>query len=254
MDRLRATQWPPHRVRENGEKAAAQLVHLAEQRDSVEICRAVCAVLERCGAVGFTTLARMLSSRSQDVCEQALVTLMYNFDVALPTLEDSVRESDGDERHFIERLIDAGRRLQQSEVLCWTMRPATLARVVALGDKPASARLGKELISAGKRDAYHASRGLVYVGQAAVAELLEPLQSPEPLVRRRACEALRDLAAPESRPALRAALQDTDVGVRINATRALGRIGHAGDLELLRSRPGDKSRAVRRAVREALDR
>ena len=133
------------------------------------------------------------------------------------------------------------------------MRPATLARVVALGDKSASAQLGKELLSAGKRDAYHASRGLVYAGQAAVAVLLEPLQSPEPRVRRRACEALRDLAAPESRPALRAALQDTDGGVRINATRALGRIGHTRDLELLRSRPTDPSRAVRRAIREALD-
>jgi HEAT repeat protein len=52
---------------------------------------------------------------------------------------------------------------------------------------------------------------------------------------------------------LRAALQDTDVGVRINATRALGRIGHTRDLELLRSRPTDPSRAVRRAIREALD-
>lgn len=97
--------WPlQHRVREDGEKAAAQLVHLAEQRDSAEICRAVCAVLERCGVIGFTTLTRMLSSRSPDVCQQALVTLMYNIDVGLPTLENLVCESDGDEQHLIKRL------------------------------------------------------------------------------------------------------------------------------------------------------
>ena len=63
---------------------------------------------------------------------------------------------------------------------------------------------------------------------------------------------IRDLAVPESRHALQAALDDTDVGVRANAVRALGRIGDSHDRELLLSHSSDPSRAVRRALREAL--
>jgi len=82
--------------------------------------------------------------------------------------------------------------------------------------------------------------------------LVDGLQSHVPVIRRRASEALRDLAVPESRHALQAALDDTDVGVRANAVRALGRIGDSHDRELLLSHSSDPSRAVRRALREAL--
>jgi len=132
------------------------------------------------------------------------------------------------------------------------MRPSTLATVVALGPELAVELLGMNLLFGNRRERYHASRGLVYAGATSVTVLTDALQSHQPLVRRRASEALRDLAAPESRNPLKAALEDVDVNVRINAVRALARIGASQDRELLTSRASDPSQAVRRAIRDAL--
>ena len=236
-------------VEEGGGAAAEQLVHLAAQ-GSVEVCRGVCAVLERCGEIGSAALIKLLSSTGEDARREALVALIYNGAAALPMLEKAVGETTG----LIRRIIDASTRLRQGESLCWMMRPATLATVVALGPELAVPLLGQSLRSGNRREGYHASRGLLYAGLASLPVLHDALQSGEPLVRRRACEALRDLAAPASRGPLQAVLGDKDVNVRVNAVRALARIGHLSDRAVLVSHAADPSLAVRRAVREGLDR
>ena len=240
-------------VEENGEVAAAQLAGLAA-RGSVEVCRAACAVLERCGETGLGALVELLSRAGEEARLEVLVSLMYSGETALPALERAVREKAGEARDLIRRVMDASARLRAGKTLCWEMRPATLATVVALGAESAMDVLRRNLHSGNRRESYHASRGLAYLGPASVPVLLEALQSREPLVRRRVCEALRDLAAPESRRGLKAALADADVKVRVSAVRALARIGHSDDREALAALAADPSRAVRRAVREAGDR
>ncbi|MBT4498519.1 MAG: HEAT repeat domain-containing protein [Gemmatimonadetes bacterium] len=238
-------------VETDGEAAAAQLVQLADQ-GSNEVCKGVCAVLEKCGETGITALIKLLSSRGEAARREALVALMYNGKTTLPVLETAVVESEGEAQNLIRRIIDAATRLSKGETLCWTMRPSTLATVVALGPELAVELLGMNLLFGNRRERYHASRGLVYAGATSVTVLTDALQSHQPLVRRRASEALRDLAAPESRNPLKAALEDVDVNVRINAVRALARIGASQDRELLTSRASDPSQAVRRAIRDAL--
>jgi len=242
-----------HYVEEHGEAAVEQLACLA-RRGSLEVCRAVCAVLARCGPAGVLMLIKLLCHTRADARLEVLAALVYSGEAAQPVLEAAVRETEGEVSELIRRAMDASARLCQGEALCWTMRPATLAAVVALGAESAAEVLGRNLRFGNRRESYHASRGLLYLGTASVPVLLDALQSCEPLVRRRASEALRNLAAPESRAGLRAALTDRDVNVRINAVRALGRIGHPDDREALAARAADASRAVRRAIREALAR
>ena len=238
-------------VEKDGEAAATQLANLAD-RGSAELCKGVCAVLEKCGEIGITALTKLLSSPQGDARREALIALMYNGETTLPILEKTVGEAEGDAQSLIRRTIDASIRLQKGETLCWTMRPSTLAAIVALGSGAAVEMLARNLHSGNRRERYHASRGLIFVGPAAVTVLTDALQSGEPLVRRRASEALRDLAAPESRDSLRTALDDDDANVRINAVRALARTGDPHDRKLLASRLPDPSRAVRRAISEAL--
>jgi HEAT repeat protein len=240
-------------VEEGGEAAAEHLARLAD-RGGVEVCRGVCAVLERCGDTGIAALVKLLSSTAQDARREALVALMYSGEAALPTLERTIAETEGKERDLARRIVDASARLRNGEVLCWTMRPSTLATVVELGAEAAVETLGRNLKSGSRRECYHAARGLVYAGPASVAVLLDALRSRELLVRRRACEALRDLTVPESRAGLQAALADEDVVVRVNAVRALARIDLPWAREAVVSRAADPSRAVRRAVREGLAR
>lgn len=238
-------------VQVGGETATKQLVGLAGQ-GSIEIARGVCAVLERGGEVGIAGLISLLTSKSQDARREAMVSLMYHGEMALPLLERTVSEIDGEMRDFVRRIVGAVERLQKGEGLCWTMRPSTLAMIVELGTESAVKVLSQNLHSGNRRERYHAMRGLVYLGRASMTVLIDALGSPEPLVRRRASEALRELAAPESFGALRTALEDTDVGVRVNAVRALGRMDHSQARESLVSCAEDRSRAVRRAVREVL--
>ncbi|MDP6039083.1 MAG: HEAT repeat domain-containing protein, partial [Candidatus Latescibacteria bacterium] len=172
--------------------------------------------------------------------------------IARPILARTLAETEGEMQNFIRRIIHASDRLCEGEVLCWTMRPATLATAVALDPESAVKVLSQNLHSGNRRESYHAARGLVYLGSASLAVLQNALQSPKPLVRRRASEALRDLQAPESLNALQAALDDSDVTVRINAVRGLTRIGHPQIQKVLASRTTDPSQAVRRAIREGL--
>ena len=177
---------------------------------------------------------------------------MYLGRTALPVLERMAAVTEGEERNLLKRTMEAATRLGNGEALCWTMRPSTLATVVGLGNERAAEQLGQALMTGDKREAYHAARGLAYLGPAAVPVLRDALTSREPLVRRRACEALRDLSAPESRAVLISALGDSDVVVRVSAVRALARIDQPEDRHVLVDCAGDPSRAVRRAVREAL--
>ena len=244
--------WPLRQyVKAGGAAAAAQLKRLADQGSS-EVCRGVCAVLEKCGEIGIAALIELLSSPGQGARRETLVSLMYNGESTLPALERIIGAAGGKERDLIQRIIDAATRLRAGETLCWTMRPSTLATVVSLGPESAVELLGLNLRFGNRRERYHASRGLVYAGTTSVAVLAEALQSRQPLVRRRASEALRDLATLESGDALRTALEDPDTNVRINAVRALARLGDPQDCGLLQARTADPSPAVRRAAREAL--
>lgn len=246
--------WTVHQYVEEGGDAAAEQVARLAHRGGVEVCRAACAVLARCGAAGIRTLMKLLGHTGGDARLEVLAALIYSGEAAAPVLAGAIRQTQGQARELARRVMDARGRLRRGEALCWTMRPATLATVVALGPEAGVEVLGRNLHSANRRESYHASRGLVYVGPASVPVLLDALRSREPLVRRRACEALRDLAAPESRSGLQAALADTDVNVRVSAVRALARIGHPEDREVLAACAADASRAVRRAVRQALAR
>jgi HEAT repeat protein len=236
---------------EGGDSAAAKLAELAE-RGGVEVSRGVCAILERCGEIGIATLVKLASSPRENTRQEALVALMYLGEAALPVLERTIAETEGEGRELVRRIRNAATRLGSGEALCWAMRPSTLATVVALGDERAAKQLGQILESGDKRESYHAARGLVYVGPESAEVLTDALNSGDPLVRRRACEALRDLAAPEARAPLISALGDPDVVVRVNAVRALARIDQREDTQILVDCAGDPSRAVRRAVREAL--
>jgi hypothetical protein len=246
--------WPLRQfIEAGGEAAAAQFTRLAD-RGSSEVCKGVCAVLEGCGEIGIAALIGLLSSPGKDARREALVALMYHGESTLPVLARIIGETKGKDQNLFLRIIDAATRLREGEALCWTMRPSTLATVVALGPEAAVELLGLNLRFGNRRERYHASRGLVYAGTASVAVLADALQSRQPLVRRRASEALRDLAAPESRDALQEATEDSDTNVRINSVRALARIDDPKDSKLLKAHTSDPSPAVRRAVREALSR
>lgn len=72
-----------------------------------------------------------------------------------------------------------------------------------------------------------AAKALGRIGQAAVPQLSQALDDPNPLVRRRAAEILARIGpdAKDAVPALIRALGDRDEEVRKAATRALGEIG-----------------------------
>lgn len=249
LDELWALQQS---VRESSTPIAHFLVDLAG-RSSTEVLRGVCAVLEGCGEVGFQALVDLASNPQADVRREAVITLMYNAARTVPFLKQAASRTTGDNRSRLRRTIDTSDRLLAGDHLCWTMRPATLATVVDLGNEEATKQLGEVLLSGLPREIYHASRGLVLAGPAAVPVLCRGLRSRSRLVRRRASEALRDLADRGSRPQLRAALNDADVGVRLNAVRALEGMAHPQDVGTLMHQTNDPSPAVRRAVREALD-
>ncbi|NKB69322.1 MAG: hypothetical protein GKR89_19805 [Candidatus Latescibacteria bacterium] len=238
--------WALRQYVEAGGAAAVGLLTGLAEAGSVEVCRGVCAVLEGSGESGVAALVDLVFSRSATARREAIVALVYNGRTSLPVLQHI--GAVGEQRQIIGRIIAAAQRLGRGEALCWRMRPATLAQVLLQGTAAVEG-LGQVLREGDRRASYHAATGLAYMGAAAVPVLLEALQHPVALVRRRACEALRDRAVPQSRQGLQAALRDGDVGVRLCAVRGLARLG--GAEPVLAALAGDPSRAVRRAVRRA---
>lgn len=86
-------------------------------------------------------------------------------------------------------------------------------------------------------------------GAEFVADLAQSLKNGSPLVRSQICRTLSYLRLPETAGALGGALRDKDWTVRMNAARALTKLGEAGETALLVAVEGDDKYAKELALK-----
>ncbi|MBT3266104.1 HEAT repeat domain-containing protein [Candidatus Poribacteria bacterium] len=180
-------------------------------------------------------VAGLLSDADVAVCAVAITTLLELGAVAEPYL----REIPGASKAIVG---------VRSEEQATRGSPRAVALAAALGDDVAPHALAVHLDSGDSKARYFAAQALTACNREGLRLLVDALAHPVAVVRRRACEALRDSAPPEARASLVRALTDSDVKVRQNAARALYAIGGADSVDALRPLRDDPSRAVRRTV------
>jgi HEAT repeat protein len=240
-----------HWVDAHGEPGVGILVQFV-QSNTAGLRDAALLVMGKVARLAALKLIELMSDPDEDIRINALSALLEIGEGAIPFLRTAVESRREPACTFAQRALDGFRRLRANEHLRTVVPLSKLARLMTIDESSALPMLNKQLRSADKKARFIASKALVYIGQASVPILTDSLGSSDTNLRRRACEALRDIASPEARDALREALTDTDVKVRQNAVRGLARIGNPDDVSALRSLPSDQSKAVRRTVKEVL--
>jgi HEAT repeat protein len=212
------------------------------------------AALSAMGKAGYflaPKLAELLCDNDENIRIGALSALLELGDGAVSFLGKAVGDGKEPACTIAQRALDGLGRVRVDELLRTTIPLPVVARLMAIGGELALSTFSGQLRSVDKRVRFMAARGLVYLGQVSVPIFIDSLSSPDVNLRRRACEALRDIAPPEARDVLKKALTDLDVKVRQNAVRALAHIGNPDDLSTIRPLLLDQSRPVRRTVKEA---
>ena len=237
-------------VETEGEAAVEEFVYHIQNSDS-QLRGAALLVLGKVARFAAPRLAELMCSPEEDIRLRALGALLEIGQGATPFLQETLQS--GREpactlsRHALQALERDSADRQPAVPL------PQIARMTAMEENLAMPMLCHQLELPDKKIRYMAIKALSHFGRAAVPTWIDLLGNRSVEIRRRACEALRDMAPEQARAALQKGLLDEDTKVRQNAVRALARIGHADDLRLLPSLLSDASRAVRRTVRETLE-
>jgi len=239
-------------VEVQGEAGIETLMQFVYSNDT-ELRHAALLVMGKIARLAAPRLIELLSDVDENIRINALCTLLETGEGAAPFLQTAVESKQEPACILAQRALDGLKRLRVNEGLRTLLPSLNIVRLIAMEEALALPLLGQQLGSADKKTRFVAAKALSYIGQAAVPIFIDSLNSSDTNLRRRACEALRDISPPEARDALKNALTDTDVKVRQNAVRALIRIGNPDDLEAIRPLLSDASKAVRRIVREALN-
>ncbi len=213
------------------------LVHYLRQGDPPQQ-RAAQSLLARLTGPASSHLTGLLSSDREDLRLTALSALLEQGEGARHILETAGGGLAQSALRALDRLDTPG-----------GLPPRAVALAAHLDLVHAVPVLVHLLQSPDGKISYLAAQALTALGSVALPPLTDLLASPRTTVRRRVVEILRDVAAPESLPALRQALDDEDIKVRQNGVRGLARLGELSGLEALCQDPAP---AVRRAVRQAL--
>jgi HEAT repeat protein len=241
------TSW----VKAQGEAGIEALMKFVHGND-IELQDSALFVLGRIARFAAHRLVELLSDVNEDIRIGSLIALLELGEDTVPFLKIAVESKEEQTHTLAQQALDGLEKLRANEHLQMAIPSLRIARLTAIGGELALSALSKELRSANRKNRFMASKALAYIGQASVPTLISSLRSPDTDLRRRACEALRDIASSEARDALRDALHDPDMAVRQNAVRALTRIDNPNDLLAIRSLLLDPSRAVRRTAREAV--
>ena len=239
-------------VEVQGEAGIETLMQFVYSNDT-ELRHAALLVMGKIVRLTAPRLIELLSDVDENIRVNALCALLETGEGAAPFLQTAVASKREPACVLAERALDGLKRLRVNEGLRTLLPSLNIVRLIAMEEALALPLLNQQLGSADKKTRFVAAKALSYIGQAAVPIFIDSLSSSDANLRRRACEALRDISPPEARDALKNALTDTDVKVRQNAVRALIRIGNPDDLEAIRPLLSDGSKAVRRVVREALN-
>jgi len=235
-----------------GDAGVEMLIYFVRSND-YELRNTALLIMGKIARLAAPKLIELMSDADENIRINALSALLEMGEGAVPFLQTAVRRKQEPARMLAQRALDGLKRLRANEGLRTVLPSLNIARLIAMGEAFALPMLNQQLKSADKKTRFIAVKALSYIGQASVPIFIDSLSSPDANLRRRACEALRDMSPPEARDALKNALTDIDVKVRQNAVRALVRIGNPDDLAALHPLLSDKSKAVRRAVREALN-
>jgi len=239
-------------VEAQGESGIEMLMYFVRGNDT-ELQNAALLVMGEIARLAAPRLIELMSDADENLRINALSALLEMGEGAVPFLETAAKSEQPPSSMLAQRALDGLKRLRAGEGFRTVLPSLNIARLIAMGETLALPLLGQQLKSADKKTRFVAVKALAYMGQASVPILIDALNSSDVNLRRRACEALRDISPPEARDALKNALTDTDVKVRQNAVRALARIGNPDDLAALRPLQSDTSRVVRRTVRETLN-
>jgi HEAT repeat protein len=251
-------------VEAQGEAGIETLIQFVHGNDT-ELRSAALLVMGKTARLAAPELVELLSDADENIRIEALSALLEMGEGAVPFLKEAVeskqepacmpREAESrTEAGLAQRALDGLERLRMNKDSRTLLPSLRIARLIAMGEKLALPMLSQQFKSVDKKTRFFAAKALSYIGQASVPIFIDSLSSSDANIRRRACEALRDISPPEARDALKKALTDVDVKVRQNAVRALARIGNPDDLEAIRPLLSDESRAVRKTVRETLKR
>ena len=234
-----------------GEASIEMLMQFVHSND-IELRNTAFLVMGKVCRLAAPKLVELLADADENVRIDALSSLLEIGEGAIPFLRKSVESEQKPSCMLAQRALDGLKRLRINKDLRTTLPSLNIARLIAMGESFAVPMLNQQFKSVDKKNRFFAAKALAYIGQAAVPVLINSLNSSDANLRRRACEALRDISPPEAGDALKKALNDIDVKVRQNAVRALARIGNSDNLEAIHPLLSDKSKAVRRTVREAL--
>jgi len=239
-------------VKAQGEAGIEVLMKFVRGND-IDLQDSALFVLGRIARFAAHRLIELLSDDDEYIRIGSLIALLELGEDAAPFLQMAVETKEERTCMLARQALDGLEKLRANEHLRMTIPSPRIARLTAIGGELALSALSRELRSANSKNRFMASKAFIYIGQTSVPILIDSLGSPDTDLRRRACEALRDIASPEARDALREVLRDPDIAVRQNAVRALARIGNPDDLSAIRSLLHDPSRTVRRTARQALE-
>ena len=197
-------------------------------------------------------LIELLADADENIRINALSALLEMGDGAVPFLKTALESEQHPSCALAQRALDGLKKLRTNESLRTMLPSPKIARLIAMGEVFALPLLSQQFKIADRKTRFFVAKALLYIGRDSVPLLIDSLNSPDTNLRRRACEVLRDISPLAARDALKNALTDTDVKVRQNAVRALARIGNPDDLTAWNPLLLDKSKAVRRTVREEL--
>ena len=235
-----------------GERCIEILARFIRSND-IELRKAALLVMGKIVRLAAPKLIELLADADEDIRIDALSALLEMGEGAVPFLREVVENKQKPSCMLAQRALDGLKNLRTNKDWRTILPSLKIARLIAMGETLALPMLSQQLKSPDKKTRFVAAKALSYIGQASVPIFINSLSSSNTNLRRRACEALRDISPPEARDALKKALTDTDVKVRQNAVRALARIGNPDDFQALRPLLSDESKAVRRTVREALN-
>ncbi|MBM3235859.1 HEAT repeat domain-containing protein [Candidatus Poribacteria bacterium] len=238
-------------VEAQGEAGIETLMQFVHSNDTA-LRSAALLVMGKIGHLAAPKLIELLSDADENIRIDALNALLEMGEGAVPFLKEAVESKQEPAYMLAQRALNGFERLRMNKDLRILLPSLRIARLIAMGEELVLPMLNQQLKTPDKKTRFFAAKALSYIGQAAVPIFIDSLSSSDANIRRRACEALRDISAPEARDTLKKALTDVDVKVRQNAVRALARIGNSDDLEALRILLSDESKAVRKTVREAL--
>jgi HEAT repeat protein len=249
-------------VEAQGEVGVETLMQFVHGNDTA-LRSAALLVMGKATRLAAPKLIELLSDSDENIRIEALSALLEMGEGAVPFLKEVVESKQQPacmpreagcrtEAGLAQRALDGFKKLKANEELRTVLPSLKIARLIAMGEEFALLMLNQQLKTPDKKIRFFAAKALSYIGQASVPIFIDSLSSSDANIRRRACEALRDISAPEARDALKKALTDVDIKVRQNAVRALARIGNPDDLPVLYPLLSDESKAVRKTVREAL--